>query len=97
MADPYMQEPGAEEGAGGFCVKLYVGADGAMSIGVEQGMPPDDEEGPAMQPVASAREAMEVIMDLIKNQGQVSDAAGEEAEMEAGFAGEPAQTLPGMM
>lgn len=53
--------------SGGYAVTLYVGADGSMSVGVEQGTQPD----PNAQPVKSLSDAMKSIMSAVENNGEV--------------------------
>jgi len=76
----------------GYCIELHVAADGSMRVNVE----PEDEEaseeqagdqgqGEEGQAVAGLKEAMQVIIDIVKNGGQVADAAAGEDDFAAGF------------
>ena len=97
MADPNMmatdesagmpEEQGAEPAQQGYCIELHVGADGSMKISVE---PEEEEQGEEQtadqsQPVQGLKEALSVIIDIVKNGGQVADAAAGEGDFAAGF------------
>jgi hypothetical protein len=97
MDDRYAngEDMGAEmptEGDGtsnGFSVELYVGADGQMSINVESAAEEADQHGgdpmEGGTPVAGLKEAIQMIMDIVKNNGKMTDPAEGDAEFSEGF------------
>ena len=87
MAEMDMSE-GSEQGEdaaqGGFTVCLTVGADGKMTVGVEPEKAPGEEGEAPGQPVPSARDAISMIMDIIKAGGKMPDSSGDD-EFNKGF------------
>ena len=74
----------------GYCVKITVMPDGSITVGVD---PYDEMDGiqasdPAIadpeemdsQPVASIREAVQVLLDIYKNAGAMAGAPNEEMD-----------------
>lgn len=85
-------EAGAEQGQGGYSIEIYVDGDGKISVGVESGAEEASEhqatgQEPERTPVKGIREALEIVMDIYKNQGQMN--AGED-QFAAGFGAPPA-------
>ena len=92
------------EDQGGYTVELHVAADGSMTLDVETDSQEEGEGGaagaegaePSGQPVKSLREAMALIMDIVKNGGQMQ--ASGDADFEAGVSGKPTpMSTPGQM
>jgi len=77
---------GADQAQGaGYTVCIQVGADGSMKVGVE---PPEDpaeapEDG-AYKPAPSAKDALMMAMDIIKNNGKMPEGDAD-ADFNAGF------------
>lgn len=87
MMEGEMPEGGMGEQAG-FLVELYVKPDGSMSINVESGEEEAEQHGGAMPegtPVKSLEEAISMIIDIVKNGGQVEDAMAGQDEFNAGY------------
>ena len=74
------QDMGQEQGQGGYCIEIYVGADGRpQSVNVEQkgadeDMPPMPDAPPPPHeekgvPVKSMEEAMQIVQQIVQNQG----------------------------
>ena len=77
--DTGMGEELPQEG-GGFTICLNVGADGAMTVGVE---PMEGEkEG---EPVEGLEAAITKVIQIVKNGGQMPDMSGEQAQFDAGY------------
>lgn len=79
--------PGGEEGTGAapYMICINVDANGKMSVGVEA--PEADEmEGmePKGMPAPSARDAISMVMDIIKSGGKMPDSSGDD-EFNKGF------------
>lgn len=96
---PDMQ-PQTEDSTGGYEICIRVGADGALSVGVEregaeeaQAMPPGGgqpmemmaaDEGAAYVPVGSIKEALTMALDIYRAEGQMPDDGGQ-AEFDSGY------------
>jgi hypothetical protein len=85
-------EPGGQEQSGyEICIK--VGADGQMSIGVEQAKAEvaegaaEGQEG-AYTPVQGMQDLMKQIAMILQSKGQMPDRADEQAGFEQGFSGQ---------
>lgn len=77
----------------GYTVCIQVGADGSMKVGVE---PPEDpaeapEDG-SFKPAPSAKDAMMMVMNIIKNNGKMPE-GDPDADFNAGFG----KKKPGVM
>ena len=86
-AAPAPAAPEAPEAPAGFCIELYVGADGKMSVAVEPKEEPVAEEGAEApsQPVANIQEAMRLIREIIEHDGEMTDPAASQDEMASGY------------
>lgn len=97
MPDPSMEVPAAPMGdeaeaapdmAGGYCIELYIGSDGKMSVGVEPKAAEDAEgEGAeeTRQPVNTIGDAVRLIREIYNHAGSLqADSAGED-QMAAGY------------
>jgi hypothetical protein len=85
-------ETGAEAATEGFSVELYVAADGSMSVNVESGAEEAEQHGgemPTGTPVKSLKEAVEMIIQVVKNGGKM-DTPEDEAAFSEGFGGKGA-------
>lgn len=96
---PGMQ-PQAEESTGGYEICIRVGADGALSVGVEregaeaaQAMPPGGGqpmemmaagEEAAYQPAGSIKEALTMALEIYRADGQMPDDGGQ-ADFDSGY------------
>lgn len=68
----------------GFTVCIYVDGAGKMSVGVEDPQGPGEDAEPAGMPVPSARDAISMVMDIIKAGGKMPDSTGDD-EFKKGF------------
>lgn len=90
-ADPTAAPAPDQAAQGGFCVELYVKADGSMSVSVEPGKAEaaedagDPEGGEASQPVGNIGEALKLIREIVTHGGQPTDMAASQDEMSAGY------------
>lgn len=79
------------QGQSGYCVELHVKADGSMSVAVEpeqdEAAEGDDQGGQADKgtPVEGLKGAMQMIMQIVQNGGQVQDQGGGEDDFNAGY------------
>lgn len=96
---------GAEQ-PGGYEICIKVAPDGSMSVGVDMegeesappapGIPPaapEMDDDASYQPVSSIKEAIQVVMDIYQNAGQMTNMAADNAEFDKGF-GKPAGMPP---
>jgi hypothetical protein len=72
------------ESSSGYTICIRVGGDGKVSVGVEDNKE-EDAEGYSTQPVKSIAEAMQVAMDIYKNDGMMDDMAASDDEFNKGF------------
>lgn len=94
-AEEPMEGDSAENG---YSVELYVSADGQMTISVESAAEEAAQhEGNPTEggtPVAGLKEAVQMIMDIVKNNGKMPDSNEGEADFSEGF-GKPQVMQPG--
>jgi hypothetical protein len=80
--------PGGEDGGNGgpmpYTICIYVDGNGKMSVGVEQPEAPGEDAEPMGKPVPSARDAISMVMDIIKSGGNMPDSSGDD-EFNKGF------------
>lgn len=80
----------AEQATGqGYCIEIYVNPNGQVSVGVEQKPEaPEQEQGAeGRTPVGGIKEALQLVMEIYQNDGQQTDTATGEEELQAGFMG----------
>lgn len=94
-ANPEMPPGAPQDGANnGYEICISVGADGKISVGVESAADEAAEEAgaaaqdapkpPAMMPVGSIREAMQMAMGIFEADGEMPS-GGDDDEFDAGF------------
>lgn len=96
--DPMAGPDAAPEAApdGGYTVCLTVTPDGAMTVSVEPAAQEAAEASePAGTPVKGLQEAMSMIMDIVKNNGEMQ--SNGDADFAAGFGGAEAPANPGQL
>jgi hypothetical protein len=70
----------------GYCIEIKVGADGQITVSVEESQQETTEEpeGDAnAHPVGSIKEACQLVMDLYKNSGQIQGVGAEQAAFDS--------------
>jgi hypothetical protein len=98
MTDPSATPDEGADAPGGYTIEINVSADGKITVGVEpaseesaeesgSAQPGDDAEGTGddTQPVANAREAAKLVVDIINNAGQMQDTGADDAAMSGGY------------
>lgn len=111
QSDPSDGSGGEEDMSQGYVIELTVKPDGTMTIAVEAAQEEASEEAGASgsesdseepdddaQPVKSLGEAISLIKDIVRNQGQMTDAGAADDQMNQGFSGKaaPAASSGGM-
>lgn len=95
MNNPAATGDDTQQSPQGYCIEIHVGADGKISVDVE---PEADEaaeeqgeggESSKGQPVSGFKEALQVAMDIYKNDGQIQDAGAGDSDFAEGFASGP--------
>lgn len=92
-------EPGEapeQGGQAGYCIELCVTPDGQMTIAVEPlGGEMGEEQGePTGTPVNGLRDALAMIMTIVKNNGQMANEQAGEDEFNAGYGEGSNSTAP---
>jgi hypothetical protein len=97
-ADP--TETPEQDAPAGYCIEVHVAADGSIKVSVEPEAEEASEEGAQAaggaagdagaedadaQPVANIREAIKLVMEIYKSQGELPDTSGDQAQMTAGY------------
>lgn len=92
--DPTIEQESPAEDAGeasagkAYSVELYVSADGSMSINVESGEEEAEQHGgemPTGTPVKGLKEAVEMILEIVQNGGQMESDTDEMAGFQEAF------------
>lgn len=92
---PADQATDATTEAPGYCIEIHVSPSGSIRVSVE----PEQEEAaegepqPEGQEVKGIKGAIEVVLDIYKNGGQVSDAMEGEDDFNQGFGDQTGQTV----
>lgn len=91
MNDTGDMEQGENEQNPGYTICIKVAGDGSISVGTEpyETAQEEAEEGAGpYKPVGSAREAMNMAMEILRNNGKMPDGSDEEA-FQKGFGKQP--------
>lgn len=85
MENDIMQTEGSAE-TGGYCIEIYVGADGAISVATESKAEEQGEggENEGRTPVSSIKEALTMALDIYKSNG---NAGNEQQDFDSGYGG----------
>ena len=81
-------QPGDAAEDSGYTVELEVAGDGTMTVSVESAGQESAESGgedAAGTPVKSIKEALALILEIVKAGGQMPDTQGAEADFNAGY------------
>lgn len=77
-------EEGGNSGPMPYTICIYVDGNNKMSVGIEDPQGPGEEDEPKGMPAPSARDAISMVMDIIKAGGKMPDSSGED-EFSKGF------------